>query len=189
MRFAHRPASVAIALLLAAASGSPASAQLSDSPHRSSLFLSLATGPSTEGGLQNNVGIGASTDFLSRRLFAMRGSLTYGRTGAHGGGSPYQLASALLDGVFQPAPSTWIVRPYLLLGVGASMSLARDYSYVVPGAGPVSGTTPRSWWLGPDAGLGFVVGRAFVQYRVGPLSFDGRRRAIDYAPVSLGFRF
>jgi hypothetical protein len=76
-----------------------------------------------------------------------------------------------------------------MLGVGGSVAGGRPYSIDIPGVGLTSLTTARRWWYGPEGGLGLQLRRAFVEYRVPPISFSHSASSIDYAPVSVGFRF
>jgi hypothetical protein len=76
-----------------------------------------------------------------------------------------------------------------MLGVGLSAAAGRPYSFSIPGVGLTSLTTVRRWWYGPEGGLGLQLGRTFVEYRVPPISFSHSASSIDYAPVSVGFRF
>jgi hypothetical protein len=178
-----------LALVTALAGTSVTHAQAADSTHRFALFANLATGPGTTGGVQNNGGIGASLDVVARGPFVVRGLLSYNRVGLYDGGAPNQIGSLSLDGVVHLAPSTWRIRPYAMLGVGFSAAARRSYFYDIPGVGLTSSTTARRWWYGPEGGLGLRLGRAFVEYRIPPISFSHSASSIDYAPVSVGFRF
>lgn len=189
----HARSTVAVLIVyVACCIPSKAVAQLFDSTHHVSIFLSNAVGSGTEGGTRNNFGVGGSADMWTRRFFSVRGGLEYNRVGLHGGDAPLQMGSLSLDGVFHPAPSSWAVRPYLFAGLGAAKATSRTVTYFnTPDFGTFSATYPAHSWYGPEAGVGFEVGKSFVQIRSSPFALRTAGSGVghEYGVLSFGLHF